>query len=45
MLPEVVNMSWLYLFVVILVRAMVTKCPSDILTNSDLSAADKNEET
>jgi hypothetical protein len=45
MLPEVVNKSRHNLFVVILIRALVTKCPSAILTDSAVSATDKNEET
>jgi hypothetical protein len=45
MLPEVVNKSLHYLFAVLLVRALVTKCPSAILTDSNVSAPDKNEGT
>jgi len=45
MLPEVVNKSRHSFFIVILVRALVTKCPSAISTDSAVSATDKNEET
>jgi hypothetical protein len=45
MLPGVVNKSGRYLFVLILDRALVTKYPSAILTDSAVSATDKNEET
>jgi hypothetical protein len=45
MLPELLNKSRHYLFVSIFVRALVTKCPSAILTDSAVSATDKTEDT